>query len=155
MEKLVNKIQSDIEELKNRVGEKNAAKLELDKCMRIIKRLEEFSANCEECHQYVNDLESHFIKLLNQTKTEELTQQDIKLHRKITANITSHLINKHKLVTSGYYMSVYLSLGLSLGMVFGLLLFDNMPLGLPIGMGIGVAIGSGLDTDAKKKGKVL
>lgn len=155
MKNRVNNIQAELDKLKNRVGEKTAAKLELDKCSRIIQRLAEFSADCEECQQYFDELESHILQLLNQTKTEELTKQDIKLHRKMVASITSHLMDKHKLVTSGYYMSIYLAFGLSMGLVFGMLLFDNMPLGMPLGMAMGIAIGSGLDADAKKKGKVL
>ncbi|MEW9110028.1 MAG: hypothetical protein AB2374_11815 [Cytobacillus gottheilii] len=155
MEERVIKLQADLEELKNKVGEKIAAKLELDKYSRIIHRLAEFSADCEECRQYFDELESHLLQMVNQAKTKELTPQEIKVHRQMTANITSHLMKKHQLVPSGYYIGIYLALGISIGLVLGFLLFDNMPLGMPIGMAMGVAIGSGLDADAKKKGKVL
>ncbi|WP_154651045.1 glycine zipper family protein [Robertmurraya massiliosenegalensis] len=39
--------------------------------------------------------------------------------------------------------------------MFGLTIFDNIALGIPIGMCLGLAIGTGLDSDAKKKGKTI
>ncbi|WP_234028562.1 hypothetical protein [Lentibacillus sp. Marseille-P4043] len=69
----------------------------------------------------------------------------------------SNLQKKHKLVEEGYYLGIFMSLGLSLGVVFGLTVLDIGLLGLPIGVGmcIGLAIGSGMDADAKKRGKTI
>ncbi|MFD1849431.1 hypothetical protein [Oceanobacillus bengalensis] len=149
----VEKLKTILEEFRNTVDEKDARKLELGKCNRIIQKLGSFSSECEECFQHFIDLENHIIQLVD--KVDELIENDVKHHKQKIDNISSHLQKQHKLVTSGYYLSIYMSIGTSLGIVFGLLIFDNIGLGLPLGMGIGVAIGAGLDADAKKKGMTL
>lgn len=142
-----------LDEFRNTVDDKVATKLEIDKCKRIMNRLNSFSSDCEECSQHFMDLEAYIMQLKD--KVDNLTEDDFKNHQQKISSISSHLQNQHKLVTSGYYLSVYMSLGMSLGLVFGLLIFDNIALGLPLGMGVGVAIGAGLDEDAKKKGMTL
>ncbi len=144
---------SIIRELKHTVNEQVAKRLELDMCERIIQRLSSFSTDCEECIRYFSDLEDHIIQL-NDEK-DHLEEKNLKHHKQIISNISSHLQQKHKLVTSGLYLSIYMSIGSGLGVVFGLLIFDNIALGLPLGIAMGVAIGAGLDEDAKKKGLTL
>lgn len=143
----------ELEELKTSIDIQTAKKLNLDLLQRIIKRLGEFSPECDECSQSLNVLEE-YIKLLKDKKGQfdknDLKQNSIKLN-----SITSHFQKQHKLVTEGYYLSIFMCLGMSIGLVFGLTIFDNIALGLPIGIGIGVAIGSGMDADAKKKGMVI
>lgn len=142
-----------VDELAERGGEKTAAKLELDKCKRIFERLASFAPECVECGHYLDELENHMVQLKD--KVDHLTKDEIKQHRLMVVKISSHLQKQHKLVESGYYMSIYMSLGLSLGVVFGLLLFDNIGLGLAMGIGVGLAIGVGKDEDAKKKGLTI
>jgi hypothetical protein len=149
----VDKLITILEEIKNTADNKIAAKLELDKCQRIIQKLSSFSSECAECNQHFIELEDHLIHLSN--NINQLSEDELKIHNQIIGNISAHLQKQHKLITSGFYLSVYMSLGMSLGLVFGLLIFDNIALGLPLGMGIGVAIGAGLDEDAKKKGRTI
>lgn len=149
----IDRIKNCIEEIVADVDEKTAAKLELDKCRRIVERVGSFSNGCEKCDEYLDELEEHFTEI--QEQAHQLTKEDYKNHYKKTEYISSHLQKKHNLIPSGYYMSLYMSLGLSFGLLFGLLVFDNIALGLPIGMVLGMAIGTGLDMDAKKKGKTI
>ncbi|CDO03428.1 hypothetical protein BN988_01942 [Oceanobacillus picturae] len=149
----VKNVVNSIEEISNNVDEQVATELELEKFNRIINRLDSFSNECEECEQYFTDLESHIKDLLEKNST--ITEDDIKHHNQKINNISTHLMKKHNLVTSGFYFSVYMPIGTSLGVVFGLLIFDNIGIGLPLGVGLGVAIGAALDANAKKKGLVL
>lgn len=142
-----------LDEFRNTVDDNVAPKLEIDKCKRIMNRLNSFSSDCEECSQHFTDLETHIMEI--KEKVDNFTKDDFKNHHEKITSVSSHLQNQHKLVTSGYYLSVYMSLGMSVGLLFGLLIFDNIALGLPLGMGVGVAIGAGLDEDAKKKGMTL
>ncbi|WP_339184998.1 hypothetical protein [Oceanobacillus sp. FSL W7-1293] len=146
------KLNANIEDLKNSLEEKVSKKLDLDNCHQMIQRLVELSSSCEACNQYFVNLESHIAQLLD--KSDQLTKNDFNNHHQILNNIRTHLMKKHKLVAKDYYLSIYMSCGLSLGLVFGLL-FDNLALGLPIGLAVGVAIGAGLDADVKKKGRTI
>ncbi|WP_231710651.1 hypothetical protein [Gracilibacillus suaedae] len=149
----VNKLITLLEELRNNADQQVASKLEKDKCKRIVQRLSSFSVDCKDCYQYLVKFEEHLLQLKD--KKDYFAEKDVKHHKQKIASISSHLQKQHKLVSSGFYLSIYMSIGTSLGVVFGLLIFDNVGLGLPLGIAIGVAIGSGLDADAKKKGMVL
>lgn len=149
----VEELIKNIEEMKHDVDEKTATKLELDKYIRIIKRLDSFSTNCEECQKYLVELENHFENISSQV--HQFTKEDYKNHNTKTNQVTSHLLKTHHLTSEHYYMTTFMSVGISLGIPLGLLLFDNVALGMPIGMSIGIAIGTGLDADAKKKGKII
>ncbi|SHF90310.1 hypothetical protein [Ornithinibacillus halophilus] len=142
-----------LDEMSKNENKTIVAKLDVDRCKRVIQRLDSFSSDCEECEEHFVDLESHLMEL--HEKVDHLDEDDLKKHGQKLENISSHLKNQHKLVTSGYYMSIFISIGTSLGLVFGLVLFDNLALGLPIGMSVGLAIGVMLDENAKKKGMTL
>lgn len=152
-DKRVEKLKSYLAEIEKSVDNKVAAKLELELCVSIIERLDSLSADCEECKQVFHDLEDHLTQLKD--NIDQIDPTDIKQHHQKISTIRSHLQNKHKLVTSGYYLSIFISIGTSVGLLFGLLIYDNVALGLPIGLGIGVAIGASLDADVKKKGLTL
>ncbi|MCM3634702.1 hypothetical protein [Paenibacillus camelliae] len=140
-------------ELSHQVDEPVAAKLELERCHRIIEKLSSFAPVCEVCVQQLIELENHFVHRRDQLA--QLSSADVSVHKQLIDSIKSHLMKQHKMVTSGLYLSIYMSLGTSLGVVFGLLVFDNIGLGLPLGIGVGVAIGAALDADAKKKDLVI
>lgn len=148
----VDKLTTNIEDLRNSLGEKASKKLELDKCNRLVQRLNTLSSECEKCYQHFIDLEIHIAQLID--KSNQLTKTDFKQHSQKLEYISSHLLKEHKLVSKDYYLSIYMSLGLSIGLILGLL-FDNLALGLPIGLGVGVVIGASLDADVKKKGKTI
>lgn len=147
------RIKQKISEIKLQTDNKTKAKLELDKCVRITEKMETFSADCEDCDKYLNELEIYFEELPKRVK--HLSKEDFATHHKKMQELTSHLQKTHHLIPENYYMSVYMSIGISIGLLFGLFLFDNIALGLPIGMILGIAIGTGLDRDAEKKGKTI
>lgn len=149
------KIIEMVNAIKENVDQKVSKELELDKCVRIIKRLDSFatSSNCKKCEHHLTELEDYFLRLKDTLTI--LTKDVLKEHRKLINNIISHLEKEHKLISEGYYLGIYMSIGISLGFVFGLVTFDNIALGLPIGMCIGIGIGAGLDADAKKKGRII
>src|SRR5690606_10836306 len=140
-------------ELSHQVDEQGAAKLELDKCHRIIEKLSSFAPGCDVCVQQLIALANHFVH--RRAQLAQLSSAVVSVHKQLIASINSRLMKQHQLATSGLYLSMYLSLGTSLGLVFGLLVFDNIGLGLPLGIGVGAAIGAALDADAKKKDLVI
>lgn len=149
----VERLLKTIEEIRLSVDEKTTAKLELDKCIRIVKRLGSFSSDCEECQKHLNEFDNQLTEILE--RKDEPTKDDFKEHYTMKEKITSHIQKQHKLIPDGYYMGIYMSLGISIGLLFGLLVFENIAIGLPFGMVIGMVIGMGLDKDAKKKGKTI
>ncbi len=149
----VDELNNFLEEIRQKADEKTAAKLELDKCKRIIQRLSSFSSDCEKCDQHFIELENHLIQLKG--KAEHLAEDEIKHHRQLVDTISSHLQKQHKLVARGYYLALYMCIGISIGSALGLVVFENLALGLPLGMCMGIAIGTGMDEDAKKKGLTL
>lgn len=147
------KLMEELAEFKANIDDKLAKKLDLELLERMIKRINSFSQECDECNRKLSKLERHINEL--RRRNGQLSKEDFKQHNIIVNNVKEHMQKAHNLVAEGYYMSVYMSLGMSMGLLFGMLLFDNTVLGLPIGMSLGIAIGSGLDADAKKKGRVL
>ena len=147
---LIDSLMTNLEELKGNLGEKLGKQLNLALLERVVKRLQSFSPECEQCEQHLEGLSVHIENL--KSKHGQIEKSDLKEHQRKVNIIISHLQKEHKLVTEGYYMGVYMSLGMSIGLVFGLTIFENIALGLPIGMIMGIAIGVGLDADAKKKG---
>jgi hypothetical protein len=147
------KILEDFMLLQSTIDPKVSKKLNLDKWERVLKRLDSFSPDCEECNHLLITYKNHINQL--KEKGQLLKKPDFIEHNNTMANFISHLQKEHKLVTDGTNLSIYMSLGLSLGTVFGLLLMDNLALGISFGFSIGIAIGIGLDEDAKKKGRTI
>lgn len=149
----LHQLQTSVEEIKIRFGMPTAKKLDLEKCQRILERLNSFATECSECDQHLRSLENHLNELYQLSKP--LEDKDYKTHSQTIDKISSHLVKEHKLVTTGLYVSIYMPLGTALGVVFGLLVFDNVGIGLPLGIALGMGIGAGLDADANKKGRTL
>ncbi|OEF97168.1 hypothetical protein [Desulfuribacillus alkaliarsenatis] len=153
LQEKVERILTDLDEIKKRVGEKQAKALDIEQLERVIKRLASFADVCKECETHLGDLKLEIEQLTQrQEQFEKLMFKEL-LHKKNGA--IAHLQKEHKLVTENYYMSIYMSIGMSFGLIFGMLLLDNLALGLPIGLSIGLAIGVGMDADAKKKGLTI
>lgn len=150
---LSEKLLKDMEELKTSLGPQTSKKLDLDLFERIIKRLESFSTECEECKRMLSNLEEYINRL--KSRKEQLDKKDFRENGINLNTMISHLQSKHKLVREGQYLSIYMSLGLSIGLVFGLTIFNNIALGMPIGVCLGIAIGTSMDADAKKKGMTI
>lgn len=153
MDNQTDHVKSMISELRRTVSEPILKKLNLNKCERVAEKLASFSSNCEDCQVQLLELENQLNLIKEDIETIDDTK--IKLFQQSISHITSHLEKKHKLIQEGHYLAIYMSLGISLGVVFGLTIFDNIALGIPIGMCLGLAIGTGLDSDAKKKGKTI
>lgn len=149
----VQHLKAVLSDFNDRVDQKTATKLELEKWDRIVDRLDEFSQECDTCKAYFDAVETHLLQLADQKA--EFTKEEVKENHQKVNEIESHLTEKHSLVTSSHYLSIYIALGTSFGLLFGLLFFDNIALGLPIGLAIGVGVGTALDNDAKKKGKTI
>jgi len=147
------KILDDLMALKSNVDSQVSQKLDLEKCERVLKRLDTFSPDCKDCKKLLLTFEDHLSQF--RKKEQPFQKTDYKEHHNTMANSISHLQKEHKLVTDGTNLSIYMSLGLSLGTVFGLLFLDNLALGISFGFSIGIAIGIGLDEDAKKKGRTI
>ncbi|MDQ0232683.1 hypothetical protein [Metabacillus malikii] len=153
MENNGNELKLIINKLKQTVDTQTFKKLELEKCERLVERLTSFSESCEECQRKFIEAEEHFSRL--DEHIDQLPTSEMKEHKQFVSQTVAHFEKEHDLVTEGYYVSLYMSIGLGLGVMFGLTIFDNIGLGIPIGFAIGLAIGSGLDADAKKKGKTI
>lgn len=151
--KLFDRLIQDLEQLSGEIGDKNSKRLNISQLIRIIKRLESFSEDCEGCRDNLLELSRLVEELKN--KHGHLEKQELKEHQQKVNNIISHLQKTHKLVTEGTYLAIYMSIGMSLGLVFGLLLLDNIAMGFPLGMIFGVAFGVTLDENAKKKGLTI
>lgn len=152
MKNLVDDIKTNLRKLRSNISKEQAKKLDLNKCERVVEKLDSLSTNCEECREHLVDLKKHFMGL--EAKIDCI-EQECKQHKQVIQGIVSHLQKKHKLVSEGFYLSLYMSIGMSLGVVFGLTINDNFALGISFGMSMGIAIGAGLDADAKKKGNTI
>lgn len=147
------KLLKDFEELKADMDIKTAKGFNMEQLERIIKRLNSFAPECEECSKNLKVLEEHINRL--KAKQGSYDKNDFKENNVKMNNIISHLQKQHKLITEGTYLGTYMCFGVSIGVVFGLTIFHNLALGMPIGMCLGMALGSALDADAKKKGMTI
>lgn len=147
------RILQTLEELKATTGPKEAKRLDMAKVGRLIHRLDAFAGECPQCNEDLSELHDHILQLKETNITTDKTK--VKAFTSKLNGISSHLQKVHKLIPEGYFMSLYMSIGISLGVAFGLTLMDNLALGMPIGMAIGIAVGSGMDADAKKKGRTI
>jgi hypothetical protein len=142
-----------IGEIRNIVDQKLAAKLSLNLLERFTVRAASFSNDCEECRDYLQEIDKWVSKIAD--TSGQLEKPEWKDYQIILKRITDHMQKVHKLVPENYYMEIYMSMGISLGMVFGLSIMHNIGIGMCFGLAIGVALGSGMDSDAKKKGLTI
>jgi vacuolar-type H+-ATPase subunit I/STV1 len=152
VENHVDDIKTNIAKLRSTISKELSKKLDLNKCERVVDKLDSFSASCEECQQHLVDLKNHFTQL--EVNVDEIDKGS-KHHKQVIQAIVAHLQKEHKLVPEGFYLSLYMSIGMSIGVVFGLTIIDNFALGISFGMSMGIALGAGLDADAKKKGNTI
>ena len=75
----VEKLKTMLQDFRDKVDEKVVAKLELDKCNRIIGRLDSFSPDCVVCEQHFLDLEEQIIQLTDPSK--QLENPDYKQYK--------------------------------------------------------------------------
>lgn len=153
MQNRIERLKRMVGEISSAVDEKTRKKLDLDKCERMIVRLNSLTDRCDDCKQNLMELEACITNLHN--NIGQYHADSFKDYKALDNQITAHLQKQHKLVPIGTYFAIYMSLGLSIGMVLGMTLFDNIALGMPLGMSLGMGIGVYLDNDAKKKGRTI
>jgi hypothetical protein len=141
-----------VSSLKHKCDNKDEKKLKINLLVRCVKRIIDFSGECNECRNLIIEMEEIIVKL--NSSFNSVDRVIYKDYQSMLKRIVSHMQKNHKLVSDGYYVGMYMSLGIALGLPLGLN-FDNIALGIPIGLCIGITIGSAMDADAKKKGKVI
>lgn len=147
----LNRTSERIRGLKAVLSTKEYRKRKLDYILRVTLRIANFSPTCEECQKYRGDI-TNFINEMGSMAPSSSTAKSN--YRKKIKNITTHLSKKHKLSYSGQYIGFGLSLGVGIGVSAGSAM-DNIALGIGIGVGIGLLIGSALETNARRKNKVI
>ena len=132
------------------LGREEARRHKLGMLLRVARRIDEFSADCSECHA----LQPEVTTLSEALKRAPLTKEKRRKHVKAIQRIVGHLRKKHRLTYEGQHVGLGMSLGAGIGVAIGAGL-DNVAIGLPIGVGIGLALGAGMDAKARKEGKVI
>jgi hypothetical protein len=152
IESIKQRLLSKITEKKKYISDKQSKYYSLDLLVRIINRLALFSEECQECAGFINNLESYIDSIV-----VNADKQTNKIYHAYINSIISHLQLKHKLVSENYYLTVFMPLGMVFGTAFSSIdSFKGLSSGgIGIGLCLGVAIGSSMDTNAKKKGKVI
>lgn len=99
--------------------------------------------------------DAEFITLLrNVVNSFPATKEEKRVYAGHINRYDAYVRKKYNLVAAGFYRAVWLSLGIAIGMPFGLTL-KNIAAGIPIGLGIGLAIGTGLESKARKEGRLI
>jgi len=145
------KIINDIENYITKLNKKEQERYKLKLLLRIVKRVESYSDQCMECQKHQYDL----VQLVEELgRIPDLSKEEYKKYAVTLDKIMNHLMKEHKLISEGQYIAI----GMALGMCFGMPLamsIGNIALGPAMGLPFGVAIGVALESDAKKKGKVI
>ena len=156
VESIKQRLLSKISEKKLYLDNKQIKYYRLDLLERIINRLALFSDECQECTNFINNLEPYIDSI-----RVNVDKQTIKAYNTFLQKIISHMQLKHKLVNDSYYLTLFIPIGMvvgmAVGMAFGIIssFYGISSSGIGIGLCLGVAIGAAIDADAKKKGKVI
>ena len=136
---------------KDTFNKKESKKYKLDLLLRLVKRVDDFSAYCGECQIFQQDITRLTEDLGN---ISLMSKDEQKSYSRTINNIVKHLQKKHKLVSKGQNMGIWMAIGTGIGTALGIAL-GNPGIGPALGVGIGLAVGSYLDNKAKKEGRVL
>lgn len=99
--------------------------------------------------------DTEYISLLqNVVNSYPATKEETKVYAGHINRYDAYVRKKYFLVPAGYYRAVWLSLGIAIGLPLGLS-FKNIAAGIPIGLGIGLAVGTGLESKARKEGRLV
>ena len=136
---------------KDTFSKKDSKKYKLDLLLRLVRRVDDFSATCGECQMFQPEITKLAEGLYY---TFNMPKEESKSYSTTINNITKHLQKQHKLVKEGQYMGIGIAIGIGIGAAFGAI-FENPSAGTAIGIAIGVAIGKYMDNKAKKGDKVI
>ena len=144
-------ITEEINQHKEKFCKNENKKFKVNLLIRLAKRIDSFSAECNDCQHFRNDINrlTDCISRLPQANKEKR-----KTYFKSINSIVKHLQKHHKLISDGQNVGAGLGIGMAIGAGIGTSL-NNTSIGVSIGMCFGIAIGSGLDAKAKKEGKVI
>lgn len=151
-----NRIASEISGYQLTLGQKGARKYQLDKLLRIARRVDAFSGICAECQAYQQRITGLVQELSLALQTQD--SKGFKKYNKAILEMTEHLKKVHRLVDKGHYMGMGIGIGLAIGGGIGAALgamADNPGIGTSIGIAIGAAVGAYLDKRARDEGKVI
>ena len=140
-----------ISDHKEKLTQKEIKKFKIDLILNIIKRLDDFSKNCNQCENFLKEITDHRELIL---KIPQITRIEKKQYFKMINSIISHLSKEHKLIPEGHFLALGISLGLCFGVPLGQVM-GNISLGPSIGLCIGIGIGVTLDKKAKHEGRVI
>ncbi len=145
-------IEAGIGPLKTQLGSANARYYNLDRLLKIARRVDEFAPNCPKCQELQTEIE----RMLRDLKT--YTPQEFKQQKRVffrdSEALFYHLQKAHGIISEGQYTGALLALGAGMGVALGAG-FNNLGFGIPVGTAAGLIIGIILDDRAKKAGKML
>lgn len=142
----------EIKSIQEKIGARQALKLELKQLERLIARLGQFSEECEECQTFLSEIAIHTERLKKSKGT--LEKPDLQEFKRISRKIASHLRRKHKLVSRGHYSGIGISIGMLLAIPVAFFTRNTLA-GFFVGVCAGTLIGTKLDSNANKKGLVI
>jgi hypothetical protein len=151
-----NRIASDISGYQITLGKQGSRRYQLDKLLRIAKRVDDFSGICAECQGYQQEITRMVqeLSLIVQMPEKEVTKK----HQRSISGFIEHLKKVHRLVDKGHYTGMGVGIGLAVGGGIGAALgavADNPGIGTGIGIALGMAVGAFLDRKAKAEDKVI
>ena len=152
--KWIDAFATEINEFRNKFGEKAYKKNKLDFRLRVAKRVESFSGDCDECKRFRGEIKEIVGKMRDPITTKEENKKNSRVFR----TITEHLQKDHKLATERENLEKFLPIGFIMGIILGSTFGDpgvGFGVGVALGLVIGAAVGSSLDAKAKKRGLVI
>lgn len=150
----IDEFAAEINKFKVKFGDKAFKKNKLEFRLKVAKRVESFSSDCDACKRFRGEIK----KLVGKMGDPITTKEEGKKHSRVFRTITEHLQKDHKLVTEKENLQKWLPIGLVMGIVLGASIGDpgvGVGVGIVIGLTIGAAVGSSLDAKAKKRGQVI
>jgi hypothetical protein len=157
-------IAKEISELEDRLKPLDQRRYKLTLLLRVAKRIDGFSLDCEECQ----GLKSQITGLSkNLTYSPQMTGKEYGSHLTTIKNINSHLKQKHKLVDERQYIKRFVSIGVAFGLSLVIIGYILLNFGITIlvlsitlpalitRVLIGYAIGYFLDKRAKRQDRVI
>ena len=145
-------IMKKISEIKEKHTKREVQDLELDKAERIAGHLDALSPKCTDCRNYLEELKKETVNL---AVLNELDSKTILNYREFLQTISNHLKEKHEMVQEGTGTSLGIAIGVAVGVALGLSVFNNIAVGIALGLAVGLSLGAGIDSRAKKNGKMI
>ena len=146
------KITREISPYRDTLSRSEVKKYKLDLLMRLVKRVDSFSAMCGQCQLFQPEITGLAQNLGNLVQIAN--REESKSYFKAIDNIVKHLQTEHKLVNEGQYFGLWMTVGTGAGTALGIAL-GNTAIGAAIGIILGLAIGAYMDRKAKAEGKVI